>query len=168
MRRALSWGAVILTVLLLQSTVFAQIELFGAKPELAYLVTVVLAMIEGPSAGASGGFAAGMAQDFMLNQPKGITALTLTLLGYAVGMIRQYIASPSPALPVLLVTGATAVGTVFYGLVSFLLGELSVGWGFLLRTAILASIYNGILTPLAYPILRRVAEGSRAKRVFRW
>ena len=168
MRRALSWGAVVLTALLLQSTVFSQIELFEAKPELTYLITVILAMIEGPSAGASGGFAAGMAQDFLLNQPKGITALTLTLLGYSVGMIRQYIATPSPALPVLLVTGATAGGLLFYGLVSFLLGELDVGWGFLVRVAVLSSLYNGILTPLAYPVLRRVAEGSRAKRVFRW
>ena len=129
MRRALAWAAVVLTVLLFQSTIFAQIELFGAKPELVYLITVVLAMLEGPAAGATGGFAAGMAQDFMLNQPKGITALTLTLLGYAVGMIRQYIASPSPALPVLLVTGATAVGMLFYGLVAFLLGQLRRGVG---------------------------------------
>ncbi len=168
MRRAVSWGAVILTALLLQTTVFSQIELFGAKPELAYLATVVLAMIEGPAAGASGGFAAGMAQDFLLNQPKGITALTLTLLGYSVGMIRQFIATPSPLLPVLLVGGATALGQLFYGLVSFLLGQLAVGWGFLLRVAVLSAIYNAILTPLAYPLLRRVAEGSRAKRVFRW
>jgi rod shape-determining protein MreD len=168
MRRAVSWGAVILTALLLQSTVFAQIELFGVKPELTYLITVVLAMIEGPSAGASGGFAAGMAEDFLLNQPKGITALTLTLLGYSVGMIRQYIASPSPALPVLLVTGATAVGQLFHSLVSFLLGELPGGWGYAFRVAVLSAMYNGILTPLAYPIIRRVAEGSRAKRVFRW
>jgi rod shape-determining protein MreD len=168
MRRALAWAAVVLTVLLFQSTIFAQIELFGAKPELVYLITVVLAMLEGPAAGATGGFAAGMAQDFMLNEPKGITALTLTLLGYAVGMIRQYIASPSPALPVLLVTGATAVGILFHGLVAFLLGQLDVGWGYQLRVAILASLYNGILTPLAFPVIRRVAEGSRAKRVFRW
>lgn len=168
MRRALSWAAVILTALLLQTTIFSQIQLFGAKPELAYLITIVLAMLEGPTAGASGGFAAGMAQDFMLNQPKGITALTLTLLGYTVGMIRQYIATPSPALPVLLVTGATAVGLVFHGLVSFLLGQLDVGWGYLIRVAILSALYNGIITPLAYPVIRRVAEGSRAKRVFRW
>ena len=46
------------------------------------------------------GFIGGMAQDFLLNQPKGITALTLTLLGYAIGMLRQYIVSPSPFLPV--------------------------------------------------------------------
>ncbi|MDQ3990748.1 MAG: rod shape-determining protein MreD, partial [Actinomycetota bacterium] len=70
----------IVTALLLQSTAFAQLKLGGAKPELLYLVTVVLAMLEGPSVGAIGGFAAGMSQDFLLNQPKGITALTLTLV----------------------------------------------------------------------------------------
>jgi len=40
---------------------------------------VILAIV-----GAITGFAGGMAQDFLLDQPKGITALTLTLLGYAV------------------------------------------------------------------------------------
>lgn len=158
----------ILTSLLLQSTVFAQVKLAGAKPELMYLITVVLAMIEGPSSGAIGGFAAGMAQDFLLNQPKGITALSLTLVGYSVGMIRQYIVTPSPFLPVLLVAGATAGGILFYGIVAFLLGQLAVGLGFLLRTAVLSALYNAALTPIFYPVLRRVAEASRAKKVFRW
>ncbi len=158
----------ILTSLLLQSTVFAQVKLAGAKPELMYLITVVLAMIEGPSSGAIGGFAAGMAQDFLLNQPKGITALSLTLVGYSVGMIRQYIVTPSPFLPVLLVAGATAGGILFYGIVAFLLGQLAVGLGFLVRTAVLSALYNAALTPIFYPVLRRVAEASRAKKVFRW
>ncbi len=168
MRRAVSWGAVIVTVLLLQSTVFAQIKLFGAKPELTYLITVVLAMLEGPASGAIAGFAAGMAQDFLLNEPKGITALTLTLLGYAVGQIRQFVVTPSPLLPVALVGGATAIGVLINRLVAFLLGQLDVGFLFVLRTALLSAIYNAILTPLLYPVLRRVAESSRAKRVFRW
>jgi len=159
---------VIVTVLLLQSTVFAQIKLFGAKPELTYLITVVLAMLEGPASGAIAGFAAGMAQDFLLNEPKGITALTLTLLGYAVGQIRQFVVTPSPLLPVALVGGATAIGVLFNRLVAFLLGQLDVGFLFVLRTALLSAIYNAILTPLLYPVLRRVAESSRAKRVFRW
>ncbi len=156
------------TALLLQSTIFSQIELGGAKPELIYLVTVVLAMLEGPATGAIGGFAAGMAEDFLLNQPKGITALSLTLVGYAVGMIRQYIVTPSPLLPVLLVAGATAGGILFYGIVAFLLGQLGVGFGFLGRTAVLSALYNAALTPILYPALRRLAEASRAKKVFRW
>jgi rod shape-determining protein MreD len=166
-RRALAWTIVVVTALLLQSTAFAQVKLLGAKPELMYLVTVILAMMEGPSSGAIGGFTAGMAQDFLLDQPKGITALTLTLLGYVVGMARQYIVTPSPLLPVLLVGGATFAGVLFYGFVAFLLGQLS-GIGFLLQTALLSSLYNAALTPILYPALRRVTEASRARKVFRW
>src|SRR5207247_1535761 len=133
MRRALSWTVVVLTALVLQSTLFSQVTLAGVKPELVYLVTIVLAFLEGPASGAVAGFAGGMAQDFLLNQPKGITALTLTLVGYAVGMIRQYIVTPSPLVPVVLVGGATAVGVAFNGMVSFLLGQFDFGLGYLLR-----------------------------------
>ncbi len=168
MRRTLAWTAVVVTALLLQSTVFAQIRLGGAKPELMYLVTTVLAMLEGPASGAVTGFASGMAQDFLLNDPKGITALVLTLVGYVVGTVRQYITTPSPALPTLLVGTATGAGILFYGFVAFLLGRLPGDVLFLLRVAFLSALYNAILTPLAYPVLRRMAEGSRPKKVYRW
>ncbi len=168
MRRTLAWTAVVVTALLLQSTIFAQIKLGGAKPELMYLVTIVLAMLEGPPSGAIGGFSAGMAEDFLLDQPKGITALTLTLVGYVVGMVRQYITTPSPALPTILVGVGTAAGMIFYGFVAFLLGQLAAGFGFLLRTALLSAIYNAILTPILFPLLRRVADLSRPAKVHRW
>ena len=168
MRRTLSLSAVIVTALLLQTTVFADIRLLGARPELMYLITIVFAMLEGPSSGAIAGFSGGMAQDFFLDQPKGITALVLTLLGYTVGMLRQYIVSPSPALPVFLVAGGTFAGVLFYGLVAFLLGQLDTGLLYLLRVAFLSAVYNAILTPLLYPVLRRVAEGSRTRKVIRW
>ena len=168
MRRAIAWIAVVVTALVLQSTVFAQIELAGASPELMYLVTTVLAMLEGPSAGAVGGFSAGMMQDFLLNQPKGITALALTLVGYVVGAVRPFITTPSALLPVLMVAGATAGGVIFYGFVAFLLGELPTGLVYLLRIALLSALYNAVLTPIFYPILRRLTEATRAKKVYRW
>jgi rod shape-determining protein MreD len=167
-RRFLVFSAVIITALLLQSTLFAQVELGGARPELMYLVTIVVALLEGPSSGAVAGFASGMAQDFLLNQPKGITALTLTLLGYVVGMLRSYITTSSPLLPVILVGGGSVGGVLFYGLVSFLLGQLDVGTLYLFRVALLSGLYNALLTPLLYPVIRRLAESSRARRVFRW
>jgi rod shape-determining protein MreD len=167
-RRTISWTAVVLTALLLQSTLLAQIKLGGAKPDLVFLVTIVLAFLEGPSSGSLAGFVGGMAEDFLLNQPKGITALTLTLVGYSVGMLRQYITSPSPVLPVGLVGMATAGGVLFYGMVSFLLGQLDVGFGYLVRIALLTGLYNAVLTPLLFPLVRRVAEASRARKVFRW
>jgi rod shape-determining protein MreD len=167
-RRALVLTVTIVTALLLQTTVFADVTLIGAKPELVYLVTIVFAILEGPSVGAGVGFAGGMAQDFLLDTPKGITALTLTLLGYVVGLLRTYIVSSSPALPTLLVTVGTFAGVLFYGLVSFLLGQFDVTFPFLVRVAALSSLYNGILTPLLFPLLRRAAEGSQPQRVGRW
>jgi len=167
-RRGLLWTAVVLAALVLQSTVFAQITLLKARPELIYLLTVLVALLEGPASGAVLGFAGGLAQDFLLTQPKGITALTLTLLGYAVGMIKQYVTTPSPLVPVLLVGGGTAAAVVFEQIVAFLLGQLDAGWGYQLQVALLSGLYNAILTPFVFPLVRRLAESSRAKRVFRW
>src|SRR2546425_13012358 len=107
MRRVISWTVVVLTALVLQSTLFSQVKLAGVKPELVYLVTIVLALLEGPASGAVAGFAGGMAPDFLLHQTKGVTALTLTLVGYSVGPSRQSIATASPILPVGLVGGGT-------------------------------------------------------------
>lgn len=168
MRRVLTLTLVIPTALLLQTTVFSEIQLFGAKPQLLYLITIVIAMREGPRDGAIVGFVGGMAQDFLLNQPKGITALTLTLLGYAIGMARQYIVSTSPLLPTILVAAGTFSATLFYAVVRFLLGQPNLGIGFAARTAFLAGLYGAILTPLFYPVVRRLSESSRTPRVIRW
>lgn len=167
-RRIVVWTVLVLTALLLQSTIFAQIQLGGAKPDLIYMLTIILAYLEGPSSGALAGFTGGMAEDFLLNQPKGITALTLTLVGYSVGMARQYIVSPSPLVPVFLVGGATAAGFMFFGLVRFLLNQPVGGFGELLRVALLTGAYNAVLTPIVFPIVKRAASASRTPRVFRW
>jgi rod shape-determining protein MreD len=168
-RRVLWFAAIIITALLLQSTVFAQMRLLGVKPELMYLVTILIAILEGPQEGALVGFAGGMAQDFMLNTPKGITALTLTLLGYAMGMARQYIVSPSPLLPTFLVAVGTFLGTAFYQIVRLLLGQLPgqpLGYG--IKVSLLTALYGAVLTPIVYPLLRRVTERSRPTRVVRF
>ena len=172
MRRTLAWFAVIVTGLVLQSTLFAPPDGFtlaGARPELMYMITIVMAMLEGPASGAAAGFASGMAEDFLLNlRGKGVTALALTLLGYVVGRLRQYIVTPSPLLPVILVATGTAAGLLFNGVVKFLLGQLNVSALYLVRTAVLSAAYNAVLTPIFYPVIRRAAEASRTRRVTRW
>ena len=167
-RRVLVTLIIIVTGLLLQSTLFWQLKLLGVRPELMYLVTILIAIIEGPKEGAVTGFAAGLAQDFLLNQPKGITALTLTLVGYAAGLARQYIVSPSPLLPTILVGVGTAAGVMFYQTVAFLLGQLEETFAYAVRVTLLTALYGAILTPIVYPLLRRVIEGSRPTRVVRF
>jgi rod shape-determining protein MreD len=167
MRRILSTFVIVVTALLLQSTVFAQMKLFGVRPELLYLVTIVAAIMNGPADGMVVGFAGGLAQDFLLNQPKGLTALTLTLLGYSIGLLRQYIVSPSPLLPTMLVGVGTVAGVVFYEIVGFLLGQVNQPLEFSVKVPLLAGAYGAVLTPILYPILRRTFERFRPQRVAR-
>ena len=167
-RRSLAIAAILITAILLQSTIFSQLRLLGVRPELLYLVTIVIALNEGPNEGAMVGFIAGLSEDLLLNQPKGITALTLTLLGYTVGLARQYIVSPSPLLPTILVAVGTFCGVIFYEIVSFLLGQIDDPLLYLLRVAFLSALYSAVLTPLVYPILRRIFERSRPRRVVRF
>jgi rod shape-determining protein MreD len=167
MRRVLAIAAIIVTAVLLQSTVFSQLRLLGVRPELLYLVTILVALHEGPNEGAIVGFASGLAQDMLLDQPKGITALTLTLLGYTVGMARQYIVSPSPLVPTIVVAVATALGVGFYEIVTFLLGQFDATITYAVKVALLAALYNAVLTPILSPLLRRIIEGSRPRKVVR-
>jgi rod shape-determining protein MreD len=167
-RRVLAVTVVIVTAVLLQTTVFDDLQLLGVRPELLYLVTIVVAFLEGPGEGAVFGFISGFAQDLLLNEPKGILALTLTLLGYTMGMLRQYIVSPSPLFPVFLVAFGTAGGIAFHVTVSFLLGNFEGSVGFAARVALLSGLYNAILTPILFPVLRRLFEGSRPTRVVRF
>jgi rod shape-determining protein MreD len=167
-RRVVSIAAVVITALLLQSTVFAQLRLLGVRPELLYLVTIAIALLEGPNEGATVGFVSGLSQDFLMNQPKGLTALTLTLLGYAVGMFRQFIVSPSPLVPTIVVGVGTAAGIAFYEVVSVLLGNFHEEAAYGVKVALLTATYNAVLTPILYPLLRRITEGSRPRRVVRF
>jgi rod shape-determining protein MreD len=165
MRRVISLAAIIVTALLLQSTIFAQMKLFGVRPELMYLVTILIAIIEGPGEGMVVGFVGGLAQDFMLNSPKGLTALTLTLLGYGIGLTRQYITSPSPLLPTVLVGIGTAAGVLFYEVVGFLLGQVEQPLFYTIKVPLLTGLYGAVLTPFVYPLIRRMCERSRPRRV---
>jgi rod shape-determining protein MreD len=166
-RRSIAIVAIVITAIVLQSTVFAQMRLLGVRPELLYLVTIVIALHEGPNEGAMVGFVAGLSEDLLLNQPKGITALTLTLLGYAVGLSRHYIVSPSPLVPTVVVAIASALGIAFYEVVAFLLGQYDATLSSSIRIALLTAVYNAVLTPIVSPLLRRLMEGSRTQRVVR-
>lgn len=168
MRRTLVLVAVITTALLLQTTVFPELTLLGVKPELLYLVTVVFAALQGPAEGAVVGFVSGLAQDFLLNTPKGITALTLTMLGYTVGLARQYITSPSPLLPAILVALGTAGGIAFHQAVAFLLGEEEGPFGYVAKVVLLTALYGAVLTPIFFPVLRRAVAAIHEGRVVRF
>lgn len=160
-RRTILLALLGITGLALESSVFGEMTLNGTKPELLLLVTVAVSLSEGPLLGMTAGFAFGLLTDVVLGLPAGVTALTYTLAGYAVGRIRMQMQAPSAWMPIAMVALATLAAMLFYGAFSLVLGQESLPPGRVLRHAVQGALYNGLLTPFLYPMVR--ALGTRLR-----
>lgn len=136
----------------LQASLFAKVTLFGAKPELALLVTVAVAMRLGSEWGAGVGFAAGLLQDLIGGLPLGMTSLSFTIVGYTVGFVAPNL-PPGPLRQVGVTFVATVVGeSIVLGL-AWLLGQ--GGRGVTVPTVLLSSLYTAALGTVVVPLMGR-------------
>lgn len=167
--RVFAVGAVAVVALALQSTLLAQLTILGVIPQVVLVVVVCFAYLDGERVGLVTGFSAGLLQD-LLPFPAviGLTALVYTLVGYGVGILRQFAPSESVWTPVLVVALASAVAEFGYATLSIILGEPWVGLGYTARVSGLVVLYNTLLTPFVFPLVRRVADRFRPERVHRW
>lgn len=104
----------VLAAVIVQGPVFDRAQVARAHPDLLLLLPVIAGLVAGPGEGAWVGFLAGLAADLPLPTAFGLSALVLTLTGFAVGSIVQaLIEGPWWVVPL---TGAvgTAIGELLY------------------------------------------------------
>ena len=162
LRRALLIAILGVTGLALQTSVLGSLSLVGTKPEFLLLIALAFALTDGPAVGATAGFAFGLLTDAVLELPGGVSALTFTLVGYAVGALRARMQAPSAWVPTALISTATVVAVAFYGGFSLLLG-VGISPERLVRHALLAGAYNALLTPFLFPLIRGLASFTRPR-----
>jgi len=165
-RRILALAAVIAVAVLLESTVLAGFRLGGMRPDLLVVAVVAVAMASGPTSGALFGFWAGLVADLLFASPVGVSALVYTSVGYALGLVRVYVVSPSAWVHLTLAGAASLVSVWSTGLVLRVL-DLS-SWSFVARSGPLVAVYNLLLTPFVYPVVRLLAERARSEKLYRW
>ncbi len=149
-------AAVILFVAAIaQVSIFSQLHVFGAVPNLLLVSLVAIALLRGSIAGAAGGFFAGLLVDTATLGTLGLTSLVLTLAGYWIGRYGETTGRDRAHAPFL----SVAVVTVLYELgllvVHFVLGE-SAPAGAVVRSLIPAIVLNLILTAPVYALVRRL------------
>lgn len=166
MRRSAGIPLLILASLILQTTVLPHLALFQVMPDLILVVVICVGLLQGPSAGALAGFAGGLLRDFQLNAPTGLSALAYLCVGYAVGAVRPYVQSSSVSVPLVGVFFGSLAGTVFYLALSVLLGVPSESTGRVIQVVLLTSVYNTLLVPFAYPLVRKLAQSPYGESVF--
>src|SRR5216683_1694749 len=129
MRRSVGTALLILTALIIQTTLLPHFALFRVVP------------------------------DLLLDAPTGLSALAYLTVGYVVGAVRPYVQSSSVAVPLIGVFAGSVVGTAFYTVLALLLGVPAQPLARVAQVILLTGVYNTLLVPFAYPVVRRVAGG---------
>lgn len=134
--------------LLLQTTLLAQVRIFGVMPDLMLLVAVAGGITAGATRGAALGFASGMLIDLFLPTPLGLSALVFTLVGYGVGVANAGVLRSAWYIPMLTAGGASVAGVTLYALIGSVLGERMID-GHLITIALVVGLSNAVLAPVA-------------------
>lgn len=167
MRRAVPAIVSVLIATLLQAGLAPYISIGGVTPNFLLLVVITLALTEGPTAGASTGFASGLIFDLLGTGPVGPMALVLTVTGYLAGLLHEQMFAEGWLLP-LTVLAMAALGTeIAYGLILNLLGEGAPFWPAFFSKMLPAAVYNTVLGLLIYPWLARFLRRERPMTTFR-
>lgn len=166
--RAAAIAATLILALTLQTTLLVQATLLGVIPQLVLVVIACFAFVDGERVGVVTGFFGGLFIDLLLPQSiVGLTALVYTMVGYGVGSFRQFTPGESVWTPVLVVGVASAVAEVGYALLAIMLGQPWVSISDTAKVAGLVVLYNVLLTPFVFPLVRRIADRFRPERVYR-
>jgi rod shape-determining protein MreD len=166
--RIAAMGGVVILALALQSTLLARLTILGVIPQLVLLVVVALAFLEGERVGVVVGFFGGLLLDLQLPPGSilGLTALVYTMIGFGVGTLRQFSLGESVWAPVFVVAASSAIAEGSYALLSILMGQPWVSLSMTAQLAGLVVLYNTLLTPFVFPVVKRIADRVRPERVF--
>jgi rod shape-determining protein MreD len=154
------WDGVKIAVLLFvaavaQVSIFSQIDVFGAAPDLLLVTLVAISLLRGSIAGAAGGFFAGLIVDTASLGTLGLTSLVLTLAGFWIGRYGETTGrdrAHAPYLSIAVVTVLYEVGLLF---VHFVLGE-TAPVGPVFTSLVPAVLLNLAVTGPVYAVVRRL------------
>jgi rod shape-determining protein MreD len=141
---------------ILQLTTVSQVAVFGVPADLTPLLVAAIGLLCGSIAGAGFGFGLGLFMDTVLAQTLGLTSLVLLAVGYAAGRLRE-LRDPAHALaPVAVGAAGTALATVGFAVLQFLLGVDAPVSLLLIRQILLTIVLNTLLALPVYLVCRRV------------
>lgn len=166
--RRLVLALLLVAAVALQSTVFSALTIMGVVPQLVLVVVVSLAFLEGEEVGAIAGFCGGLLVDLLSpGATVGLSSFTYALVAYGVGRAAYYAVPGSLVAPVALVALASVAAEALYAVSSVVLGRPWVSFGDSLRIGAAVVLYNTLLAPFAFPLVRRIVRRLDRDRVIR-
>ncbi len=155
----------LVVIVLVQTTILPYARVFDVVPDLGLVATVAIAYKEGPELGATFGFFAGLATDFFLQTPLGLSALAFALTGYLIGLIQgSLLRSAWWVAPVLGGLGGIIGGLLFVG-IGAIVGQDQLWALRSVRIVLLAAAFDALVAPLIFPLAGLAARRDGPRTV---
>lgn len=150
----------VLAAALLEIVAVSQITVLTVNADLAPLVVMSVGLLAGSVVGAAAGFGMGLFLDLALVQTLGVTSLVLVVVGYTAGRLREGSDPQGAAVPIAAGAGATAIATIGYAIIQFLLGVDSPVSYLLLRDIVTTILVNTLIAAPVFAVMRRLLNGA--------
>lgn len=167
MSRNVRYILVLTIAFICQATIVPFVSIGAARPDIVLIAIATFGFIDGPVAGAVGGFFGGLLQDLVAAGSLGLTALAKTLAGYISGQAERTILGSSLLLPVVVIAGISVISQIIYVGLAFLMGE-PLNFGAALRVVVFPSAaYTALVSVPVFPYLSRLLSSQRQSKVFK-
>jgi rod shape-determining protein MreD len=144
-----------LSIVILQVAAVSQIELFGTNADLSPLVVGAVGLTIGSLPGAVFGFAVGLFLDLALVQTLGLSSLVYVAVGYGAGRWLELRDPQGALVPFAAGAAATAVATIGYSVMQFLLGVDAPVSILLVREILATILLNALIAGVVQAVVRR-------------
>jgi rod shape-determining protein MreD len=151
---------VVITLVVLQTSVFTHLRIFDAVPTLLLVATAADAHESGPLSAAVFGFASGLVVDLFLTTPIGLSALSYALTGYAIGIFQAGLIRESRSVAPILGGVAGLVGNVLFILIGGVAGRSELFSAHSIQVLIVASLYDAAVAYAVFPFVRWAARSE--------
>lgn len=160
--RILIVSLLVIVNMILESTVFQYLRIWGVKPDFSIIIIVAYAIMRGSAYGAFIGLGSGLLLDMLYGKTIGINALSYMLTGYLVGQAHENVFKDSFIPAVIFNIAAVFVQQNICFLVTYLsnnFGENGVSYIYILvKTIIPLCLYNGLIGGIMYRYLYKLDE----------
>ena len=158
--------AVFYISIVLESTLFAFLPIFGLVPNTTMILIICYALYYEEKNGAIIGFTAGLIKDMIVGSVMGISALTFMIIGYFVGYYNRKVFAENPTTPFVLAIISTIFHESLYFLVVFLMGY-PIHFGMAVsKIYVYQTIYNALLAIPLYFIFNRVIQSKFLRKIY--
>lgn len=152
---------VLVLVLTIQASLGPRLVVFDARGEVVLLLAVAAGIVGGPEEGALAGFVCGLAADLALGlEPIGLSALVYAGAGFAVGNLQGSVLGATWWTPMVSAGAASGVATLAYAVLGAVLGRTEWISPQTIVVALVVTVVNGLLSPLAIAAMHWVEGGG--------